>query len=84
MDDRLRAQLPKVEVVDDLAIEVVLPKPQRVAVKFTTTDGRGFDAPAEPVLDAAPRRRLKDAVWNLENVEKVGDLMAMTQARYGI
>lgn len=104
MDDRLRAQLPKVEVVADPAIEAVFPKLQRVAVTITTTDGRSFDAQldypkgdprnpltdleveakfdalAEPVLDAATRRRLKDAVWNLEDVDKAGDLMALTAA----
>jgi 2-methylcitrate dehydratase len=104
MDDRLRAQLPKVVVVADPAIEAVFPKLQRVAVTITTTDGRSFDAQldypkgdprnpltdqeveakfdalAEPVLDAATRRRLKDAVWNLDQLEQASDLMALTRA----
>ena len=60
MDDRLRAQLPKVEVVADPAIEAVFPRLQRVVVTITTTDGRSFDAQLDyPKGD--PRNPLTDA-----------------------
>jgi 2-methylcitrate dehydratase len=39
-----------------------------------------FDALAEPVMTAAARRRLKDAVWNLENAGSVAELMALCKA----
>jgi 2-methylcitrate dehydratase len=42
MDDTIRAQLNKVEVVADPEIEAVFPKLQRVIVRITTTDGREF------------------------------------------
>ncbi len=44
MNDRLRAQLPKVKVTADPEIEAMFPKLQRVAVTIATTDGRSFDA----------------------------------------
>jgi 2-methylcitrate dehydratase len=40
MDERIRAQLPKVEVTADPEIEKVFPKLQRVAVTIETTGGR--------------------------------------------
>jgi len=40
MDERIRAQLNKVEVVADPEIEAVFPKLQRVIVKIETEDGR--------------------------------------------
>ncbi len=43
MDQRIRAQLKKVEVVADPEIERVFPKLQRVAVRIETTDGRSFE-----------------------------------------
>ena len=94
MDERIRAQLNKVEVVADPEIEAVFPELQRVIVTITTTDGREvtkqldfpkgdprnpltdeeveekFDALADPVLSAAGRQRLKDAVWNLESADR--------------
>jgi len=39
-----------------------------------------FDALAEPVMTAAARQRLKDAVWNLERVGSVAELMALCKA----
>jgi 2-methylcitrate dehydratase len=40
MDDRIRAQLNKVEVVADPEIEAVFPELQRVVVTISTSDGR--------------------------------------------
>lgn len=43
MDPTIRAQLKKVVVVADPAIEAVFPALQRVVVKIITTDGRAFE-----------------------------------------
>jgi 2-methylcitrate dehydratase len=99
MDDRIRAQLRKVEVVADPEIEKVFPKLQRVIVTIETTDGREltksldypkgdprnpltdseveekFDALVAPVLSAGGRSKLKQAVWNLEALSSVSELM---------
>jgi len=40
MDEKIRAQLPKVKVIADPAIEAVFPELQRVRVVIRTTDGR--------------------------------------------
>jgi 2-methylcitrate dehydratase len=42
MDETIRAQLRKVEVIADPEIEKVFPALQRVIVTITTTDGRSF------------------------------------------
>jgi 2-methylcitrate dehydratase len=39
-----------------------------------------FDALAEPVLPTARRREVKDAVWELEKVESISDLMRLCVA----
>ena len=39
-----------------------------------------FDALAGPVLSSAARARVKDAVWNLERVGSVTELMGMLRA----
>ncbi len=102
MSDEIRAQLRKVEVVADPAIEAVFPELQRVHVTVETRDGRAlekqldypkgdprnpltdqeieekFTALAEPVMGAAARRRLIDAVWSLDEVGSVTELMALT------
>ena len=39
-----------------------------------------FDALAEPVMSAARRTKLRDAVFGLERLERVGDLMALCVA----
>jgi 2-methylcitrate dehydratase len=39
-----------------------------------------FDALAEPVMTAAARKRLKDAVWNLERVGSTTELMTLCKA----
>jgi 2-methylcitrate dehydratase len=39
-----------------------------------------FDALAEPVMTAAARQRLKDAVWNLERAGQAAELMALCKA----
>jgi 2-methylcitrate dehydratase len=99
MDERIRAQLNKVEVVADPEIEAVFPKLQRVVVTIRTADGREltkqldypkgdprnpltdeeveqkFDALATPVLSDEGRAKLKDAVWNLEKVGTINELM---------
>ncbi len=101
MDEQIRAQLQKVEVVADPEIEKVFPALQRVIVKIETTDGRElttsldypkgdprnpltdgeveekFDALAAPVLSAGGRKKLKQAVWSLEDVRLVSDLMSL-------
>ncbi|MDH3457856.1 MAG: MmgE/PrpD family protein [Gemmatimonadota bacterium] len=104
MDDRIREQLRKVEVVADPEIERVFPKLQRVIVTIETTDGREltrsldypkgdprnplsdgeveekFDALAAPVLSAGGREKLKQAVWRLEDVRSISDLMTLSIA----
>jgi 2-methylcitrate dehydratase len=40
-----------------------------------------FDALAKPVLSAAARAKVKDAVWNLEKLATVSDLMRMLKAK---
>ena len=39
-----------------------------------------FDALAEPVLTDDARKRLKDAVWGLENMSSISDLMALCKS----
>ena len=104
MDERIRAQLNKVQVVADDEIEAVFPELQRVVVTIQTTDGREFtkqldypkgdprnplsdseieekfDALASPILSDGARRRVKDAVWALEDVESISDLMDLCVA----
>ena len=104
MDERIRAQLNKVEVVADPEIEALFPKLQRVVVDIETEDGREltksldypkgdprnplsdteveekFDALASPVLSDVGRTRLKDAVWGLENVGSISELMKLCVA----
>jgi 2-methylcitrate dehydratase len=104
MDERIRAQLNKVEVVADPEIEAVFPKLQRVVVNIETEDGREltksldypkgdprnplsdteveekFDALASPVLSDVGRTRLKDAVWGLENIGSISELMKLCVA----
>ncbi len=50
MDERIRAQLNKVEVVADDEIEAVFPKLQRVLVTIRTTDGE-----SSPSSSTTPR-----------------------------
>jgi 2-methylcitrate dehydratase len=40
-----------------------------------------FDALAAPVISAAARAKVKDAVWNLEKLATVTDLMRMLKAK---
>ena len=101
MDERIRAQLHKVEVVADEAIEAVFPGLQRVVVTIHTMDGREltkqldypkgdprnpltdaeieekFDALASPILSAKARQRVKDAVWALEELGSIRELMEL-------
>jgi 2-methylcitrate dehydratase len=104
MNDDIRAQLNKVEVVADPEIEKVFPELQRVIVKITTKDGRDFskeldypkgdprnpltdeeietkfDALASPIMSDNARRRLKDAVWNVEKMASITELMELCVA----
>ena len=104
MDEKIRAQLRKVEVVADPEIEKVFPALQRVIVHIDTTDGRSFSkqldypkgdprnpltdqevdekfsALAEGVLSKGAQKRVKDAVWNLERISSVSELMALMAA----
>src|SRR6516162_2328855 len=104
MDEKVRAQLKKVEVVADPEIEKVFPALQRVIVQIQTKDGRSlskqldfpkgdprnpltdleieekFSALAEGVLSKPAQKRVKEAVWSLERVGSVGDLMALMEA----
>jgi 2-methylcitrate dehydratase len=70
MDDTIRAQLRKVEVVADPEIEAVFPKLQRVAVTIETTDGRALSKELDyPKGD--PRNPLSD-----EEIEQKFDALA--------
>ena len=99
MDDTIRAQLHKVEVVADPAIEALFPELQRVHVTIRTVDGREFtkqvdypkgdprnpltdreveekfDSLAGPVLSEARLEAVKDAVWRLEKLDTMTELM---------
>ena len=60
MDERIRAQRNKVEVVADPEIEAVFPELQRVIATITTTDGRELEKQLDyPKGD--PRNPLTDA-----------------------
>jgi 2-methylcitrate dehydratase len=60
MDEKVRAQLKKVEVVADPEIEKVFPALQRVVVNITTAEGRSFHKQLDyPKGD--PRNPLSDA-----------------------
>ena len=70
MDERIRAQLNKVEVVADPEIEAVFPELQRVIATITTTDGREVTKQLDfPKGD--PRNPLTD-----EEVEEKFDALA--------
>ncbi len=105
MDEKIRAQLRKVEVVADSEIEKAFPALQRVIVTIHTTDGREFtkqldypkgdprnplsdreieekfDALAAPVLSRAAPKRVREAVWKLEELGSVTDLMKLLRAK---
>ena len=107
MDDKIREQLNKVEVVADPEIEAVFPELQRVKVMVKTTDGKEFtkqldypkgdprnpltdaeiedkfDALSSPVLSDDARKRLKDAVWGLEKLGSITELMDMCKTDIG-
>ncbi len=107
MDDKIREQLNKVEVVADPEIEAVFPELQRVEVLVKTTDGREFanqldypkgdprnpltdaeiedkfDALSSPVLSDDARKRLKDAVWGLEKIGSITELMDLCKTDIG-
>lgn len=105
MNEQLRAQLKKVELIGDPEIDKVFPALQRTIVKITTTDGQvftrqldypkgdprnpltdkeieeKFSALAEGVLSAPAQRRLRDAIWNLDDDRPVEKLMALTKGK---
>jgi len=105
MDEKVRAQLRKVEVVADPEIEKVFPELQRVIVTIRTTAGQEFtkqldypkgdprnpltdkeieekfDALAAPVMTRGARKKLKAAVWKLEELGSVSELMKLTRAK---
>jgi len=107
MDETIRAQLRKIEVVADPEIEKVFPALQRVIVTIRTTDGREFtrqldypkgdprnplsdreieekfDALAGPVMTRSARKRLKEAVWKLDELGSVPELMKLLKAKHG-
>ncbi len=104
MDEQVRAQLKKIEVVADPEIEKVFPALQRAIVSITSVDGRSFtkhldfpkgdprnpltdeeveekfSALAEGVLSKPAQRKVKDAVWRLEALESVSQLMALLKS----
>ena len=105
MDEKIRAQLRKVEVVADPEIEKLFPALQRVVVTIRTTDGREFtkqldypkgdprnpltdreieekfDALAGPVMSRAARKRVKEAVWKLDELGSITDLMKLLRTK---
>jgi len=105
MDEKIRAQLRKVEVVADPEVEKVFPALQRVIVTIRTTDGHEFtkqldypkgdprnqlsdseieekfDALAAPVMSRRARKRVKEAVWKLEELGSVSQLMKLLKAK---
>lgn len=101
MNEKIRAQLNKVEVVADEEIEKVFPELQRVIVTIHTSDGNQFtkqldypkgdprnplsdeeiegkfDALAAPFISEAGRKSIKDAVWKLDELASVTELMEL-------
>lgn len=103
MDSRIRAQLPKVELVGDPEIDRVFPALQRTFVHIVTQAGQTYshqlDYPkgdprnplsddeveskfrdlAKGILSKARQNKLRDAVWNLDKLDSVSDLLALTK-----
>ncbi len=79
---RLQRVIVRIRTTDGRVFEKQLDYPKGDP-RHPLTDaeiGEKFDALAEPVMTAAARERLKDAVWNLEDARSVSDLMALCRA----
>ncbi len=90
MDDKIRAQLPKVKVIADPEIEAVFPELQRVRVVIRTTDGREVEKeldypkgdPRNPLTDdeiSAKFKALAEGIATAEDVERMQDTIDRTE-----
>src|SRR5260370_8341630 len=91
MDQAIRAQLKKVEVVADPEIEKVFPAMQRVIVNITTTDGRMFTKqldypkgdPRNPLTDQEVEEKfaaLAESLLSQRAQEKLKDALCNLQS----
>ena len=90
MDDKIRAQLPKVKVIADPEIEAVFPELQRVRVVIRTTDGREVEKeldypkgdPRNPLTNdeiSGKFKALAEGVATAEDVERMQDTIDRTE-----
>jgi len=90
MDERIRAQLPKVKVIADPEIEAVFPELQRVRVVIKTTDGRELEKqldypkgdPRNPLTNdeiSGKFKVLAEGIATAEDVERMQDAINRTE-----
>jgi len=90
MDDRIRAQLPKVKVIADPEIEAVFPELQRVRVVVRTSDGREVEKqldypkgdPRNPLTDdeiSGKFAALARGIASAEDVERMQAAVRRTE-----
>jgi 2-methylcitrate dehydratase len=90
MDDKIRAQLPKVKVIADPEIEAVFPELQRVKVVIRTTDGREVEKqldypkgdPRNPLTNdeiSGKFRALAEGIATAEDVERMQGAINRTE-----
>jgi len=90
MDDRIRAQLPKVKVIADPEIEAVFPELQRVRVVVRTSDGREVEKqldypkgdPRNPLTDdeiSGKFAALARGIASTEDVERMQAAVRRTE-----
>ena len=91
MDEKIRAQLPKVKVIADPEIEAVFPELQRVRVVIRTTDGREFEKeldypkgdPRNPLTNdeiSGKFNALAEGIATAEDVERMQDAIGRTES----
>ena len=90
MDEKIRAQLPKVKVIADAEIEAVFPELQRVRVVIKTTDGREVEQqldypkgdPRNPLTNdeiSGKFKALAEGIATTEDVERMQNAINRTE-----
>ena len=90
MDEKIRAQLPKVKVIADPEIEAVFPELQRVRVVIRTTDGREVEKeldypkgdPRNPLTNeeiSGKFKALAEGIATAADVERMQDAINRTE-----
>ncbi len=91
MDEKIRAQLPKVKVIADPEIEAVFPELQRVRVVIRTTDGREIEKeldypkgdPRNPLTNdeiSGKFKALAEGIATPEDVERMQAAIGRTES----